>query len=70
MKCEKCKASIITEYAESYEQDWGCLCGVEDNERVEKKDGSLGCNLHHTFINKVVRQDNEMATDEYLRSGY
>jgi hypothetical protein len=70
MKCKDCNASMIETTPENNEEDFSCLCGIKDKDRIEKKDGSLGCNLHYTVIHKVMDRDNEMATDEYLRSGY
>lgn len=74
MKCENCRASIETSYPESYEVDWYCECGIEDNGRIESTKGELGCNLHYKTVNKLCdmadKRDTEMATDEYLRSGY
>lgn len=70
MKCDKCKACMVIEYSESYEQDFECLCGIKDNDRTERKDGLLGCNLHYQAINKAVERDSEMSNNEYLRYGY
>ena len=70
MKCKNCDASMIETHAESYEQDFYCLCGIEDKERIEEKDGSLGCNLHYSTVRRCMRLNNEMAENEYLRSGY
>lgn len=74
MKCKHCKASVEESRAESYEIDWYCACGIEDNDRTENSKGELGCNLHYRVVNKRTdrfnRDNNEMMTDEYLRSGY
>lgn len=70
MKCTNCKASHIQYYAESYECDWYCLAGVQDEERIEKADGQLGCNLHYKTIQKRI-DDNEKAwlkeKEEYIK---
>lgn len=69
MKCNKCAACVVETTPESYQEDFYCLCGINDD-RVEKSDGNLGCNLHYTKVKEVIARDNEMVTDEYLRSGY
>jgi hypothetical protein len=56
MKCEHCKASTEEHYAESYEVDWYCACGVDDNDRTENAKGKLGCNLHYAEVNRKVSQ--------------
>ena len=53
MKCKNCSACVEQTYAESFDIDFYCLCGVTDNERLEKSDGSLGCDLHYTKVRKV-----------------
>lgn len=70
MKCTKCNACLVETTHESYQEDFYCLCGIKDNDRIEKSDGSLGCNLHYTNVKEFVARDNEMETDEYLKSGY
>lgn len=70
MKCKNCSACVEKTYAESFDIDFYCLCGVTDNERLEKSDGSLGCDLHYTKVKQKVNQDNEMSNNERLRFGY
>lgn len=52
MKCKRCKAAVVESYPESIEQSFYCLCGIEDDERIEKADGELGCTLHYTEVNR------------------
>ena len=57
MKCEKCKANNEQCHAESYEVDWYCLAGIQDNDREEFSDGSLGCRLHYKTVAKRLKQN-------------
>ena len=70
MKCNKCDACLVEITQESYQEDFYCLCGINDNDRTEKSDGNLGCRLHYTKVKEFIAKDNEMGIDEYLRSGY
>ena len=60
MKCVNCKASYEQHYAESYDCDWSCLAGVQDDDREEFPDGSLGCRLHYKTVEKRVKQNEEL----------
>lgn len=74
MRCENCIASVEEHHSESYEVDWYCKCGIEDNDRIEDKKGHLGCKLHYKIVKnhcqKFDTDNDEMSTNEYLRSGY
>ena len=59
MRCERCPASREECYAESYECDWYCLAGVQDDDREEFGDGELGCRLHPMTVKKRVRINEE-----------
>lgn len=52
MQCEKCLANYCQQRPESYEDDAYCKCGILDEDRSERKDGTLGCNLHPKTIQK------------------
>lgn len=60
MRCERCKASYEVHYAESYETDWYCRAGVQEDEMNENKNGEWGCDLHWKTIQKLV-ENNEKA---------
>ena len=60
MRCDTCPACHITEYAESYEQDFYCRIGIDDNARFEFKDLSLGCKTPYNKIIRILKDvDNE-----------
>ncbi len=73
MKCERCKASCETHYAESYEVDWCCNAGVPEDEMYENAKGNWGCKLHWKTIQKRVEaneeawiKDKELFVDWFL----
>lgn len=69
MKCEHCKASCGKHYAESYDYDWYCLAGVQDEEREEFADGLIGCRLHYKTIEKrmKINEEDVRVTDSWSR---
>lgn len=52
MRCKNCPCSSETHYAESYEVDWVCEAGKED-ESYEDKSGDWGCNIHYKTARKI-----------------
>ena len=74
MRCERCKASYEQHYAESYDTDWQCLAGFQDEERDENEAGELGCPLHWKTIQKRMKEceeawlkDKEQWVEWYLK---
>ena len=59
MRCNRCKASCETHYAESYEVDWYCKVRVLEDDMNEDKNGDWGCNLHWRTIEKKVEETEE-----------
>jgi hypothetical protein len=54
MKCDKCAACVVKTTPESYQEDFYCLCGVDDDDIFEKSDGNLGCNIHYTKVKEMI----------------
>lgn len=52
MRCDNCPACYFHSYEEG-EPEFGCGIGIDDNDRVEFKDLTLGC---RTPYNKIVCQ--------------
>ena len=57
MQCEKCPANYQQQCPESYEEDAYCKCGILDEERTERKNGALGCNLRPKTIQNRLKQE-------------
>lgn len=56
MKCEKCKACVLTDYECGV---WDCSIGVPEDNQVEFPDGDYGCSLHWKTIQKMLREKDE-----------
>lgn len=55
MRCNDCPACFYSSYEEG-EPDFGCLVGVNDRDKEEFKDLSVGCRIPRNKIERMLRE--------------